>query len=93
MIPMKEKVGTELSKMIPNWAIQFEGKCGCKDMQKKMDRWGAAGCMARREQIVAHLLSQSGRLIPAFKLVPEGLKKVVAERLLRKAIKRAREAS
>lgn len=87
------KVGTELSKLIPDWAVQFKGGCGCKDMQKKMDRWGAEGCEKRRKQIVAHLLSQSDMLIPAFKLVPEAMKKVVVERLLNKAIKRAREAS
>ena len=36
---MAEPVGTELAKLIPDWAIQFKGGCGCKDMQAKMDRW------------------------------------------------------
>ena len=67
----KEKVGTELSKMIPDWAVQFKGKCGCKDMQKKMDRWGVDGCEARRAMIVTHLMGQSDFLIPVFKLIPE----------------------
>ena len=86
----KEKVGTELARLIPDWAVQFKGKCGCKDMQKKMDAWGAAGCDKRRQQIVAHLTSQSDHLVPAFKLVPNALKKVAAERLLNKAIRNAK---
>jgi len=76
--------------MIPDWAVQFKGKCGCKDMQKKMDHWGVKGCEARRTMIVAHLMAQSDLLIPAFKLVPETMKKIAAERLLNKAIARAK---
>lgn len=83
-------VGTELSKLIPNWAVQFKDGCGCKDMAKKMDRLGPDGCEERANEIVAHLMSQSDRLIPAFKLVPDTLKRVAAERMLRKAIEAAR---
>lgn len=86
----KEKVGTELAKLIPEWAVQFKGGCGCKDMAKKMDRMGADECYARRGEIVAHLLSQSDHLIPAFRLVPNSMKKVVAGRLLNKAIRNAK---
>ena len=82
-----EPVGTELAKLIPDWAVQFKGGCGCKDMQKKMDRWGVVGCRARTNEIVAHLLSQSDRLIPAFKIVPRHLKRIAAIRMLNKAIK------
>ena len=90
---MAESVGTELAKLIPDWAVQFKSGYGCKDMQVKMDRWGIAGCEAHRYEIVAHLLSQSDMLIPALKAVPIGMKKAVAERLLNKAIKRARDAA
>ena len=83
-------VGTQLSKMIPDWAVQFKGKCKCKDMQTKMDRWGPEGCERRMNGIVAHLLSQSDHLIPALKMVPATAKKMVAERMVRVAIKRAR---
>ena len=86
---MKEPVGTELAKLIPDWAVQFKGGCGCKDMQKKMDQWGVAGCTARVNQITAHLLSQSDRLIPAFRLVPEPVRRIAAIKLLKKAIKNA----
>ncbi len=84
-------VGTELSKLIPKWATQFNGECKCKDVADKMDRRGIDWCEINKDQIVAHLLSQSDHLIPAFKLVPEAIKKVVAERLLRKAITNAKE--
>ena len=84
-------VGTELAKQIPKWAVQFKGGCGCKDMQKKMDRWGPDGCYARRHQIVAHLLTQSEHLIPAFQLVPDAVKRIVAQRMLNKAIRTARK--
>lgn len=84
------KVGTELAKLIPDWAIQFKDGCGCKDMQIKMDRWGIAGCEAHRYEIVTHLLSQSDMLVPVLRAVPIGMRKVAAERLLNKAIKNAR---
>ena len=77
-----EPVGTELSKMIPEWATQFEGKCGCKDFARKMDKWGVAGCNSKRGVIIAHLLAQSEHLIPAFKLIPDAMKKLAAERML-----------
>ena len=84
---MKEKVGTELAALIPAWATQFNGKCPCRDFSKKMDSWGADGCEKRRDQIIAHLLSQQEHLIPALKLVPESLKRVIAGRLLTTAIR------
>ena len=83
-------VGTELSKLIPDWAVQFKGGCGCKDMAKKMDDRGVEWCELNKNAIVAHLMSQSDHLIPAFKLVPDALKKVAAERMLNKAIRAAK---
>ncbi len=86
---MPEKVGTELAKLIPDWAVQFKGGCGCKDMQKKMDKWGVDGCTARVNQITAHLVAQSDKLIPAFKLIPEPVRRIAAVKLLKKAIRNA----
>ena len=88
----KDGVGTQLSKMIPDWAVQFNGKCRCKDMQSKMDRWGPDGCERRIDIVVAHLLEQSDHLIPTLKMVPLTAKRMVAEKMVRTAIKRAREA-
>lgn len=92
---MKELVGTELSKLIPDWAVQFEGRCGCRDMARKMDRWGLAGCEANRKAIVDHLIQQSDKLIPAFRvasgMLPEAAKRVLATRLLNKAMRNAKK--
>ncbi len=88
------KVGTELSKLIPGWAVQFKDGCGCSDMQKKMDKWGVEGCERRRKLIVSHLTQQSDKLIPAFRaasgLLPASIKMKVASILLDKAIKNAK---
>jgi hypothetical protein len=92
-VPMpltRDGVGTELAKQIPEWAVQFKGKCNCKDMQVKMDKWGPDGCYERRNMIVAHLVGQSEHLIPAFQLVPDSIKRVIAGRMLNKAIRAAR---
>jgi len=84
-----EPVGTELAKLIPDWAVQFKGGCGCKDMAAKMDRWGVAGCIERSDQIIAHLLSQGEHLVPVLRMVPASMKRVAAKRLLNRAISNA----
>ncbi len=89
---MPEKVGTELGKLIPNWAVQSGKKCKCKDFAAKMDTWGADGCYARRDQIAAHLMAQSDHLIPAFKLIPESVRRITAYKLLGKAIRNSKKA-
>jgi len=91
---MREPVGTELAKLIPAWAVENKKGCGCKDMAKKMDRWGLAGCEARRREIVKHLTSQSDKLIPAFRiasgLLPEALRSIAANKLLNMAMRNAK---
>lgn len=82
--------GTQLAKLIPDWAVQFKDGCGCKDMQIKMDRWGPDGCEDRFDTIVNHLMTQSERLIPAFQMVPGPMRKAVARQMLRYAINKAR---
>ena len=83
-------VGTELSKLIPKWATQFNGECKCKDVADKMDRRGIDWCEINSASIVTHLMKQSEHLIPAFRLVPAPVRKIVAEKLLRKAIANAK---
>ncbi len=89
-----EAVGTELSKLIPAWAVSMKDGCGCRDMAKKMDRWGVDGCERRRARIVSHLTQQTDKLIPAFRaasgLLPASIKMKVASILLDKAIKNAK---
>ncbi len=88
-------VGTELSKLIPDWAVQFKGGCGCNDMAKKMDDRGIDWCELNRASVIAHLMSQSDKLIPAFRiasgLVPEAVKRAIATKLLNKAMRNAKE--
>lgn len=81
-----------MSRLIPEWAVQFDGKCGCKDMSKKMDHWGPDGCERKSDTIVAHLLSQSDHLVPMLAMLPEFMKKALAERMLRQAIRKARSS-
>ena len=78
--------GTALANMIPDWAVQFKEGCGCRDMQKKMDKWGPDGCLNRLDLIVKHLL------IPAFKMVPAPMRKVIATGLVRHAISQSRNS-
>ena len=85
----KELVGTELSKIIPDWAVQFEGECGCKDLATKMDKWGIEGCRQRADDIVAHLVAQDDHLIPVFKVVPKKMKEITARCLLNRAMHNA----
>lgn len=89
----EQSVGTELSKLIPDWAIKNKSACGCSDMAAIMDQRGVAWCEDNKNTIVAHLMSQSEHLIPAFRVVPSAMKKAVAEKLVNKAIENARKAT
>ena len=86
-------VGDELAKLIPDWAVQFKGKCKCKDMQEKMNLWGPDGCEEHRDFIVTHLLAQEEHLVPILKAVPTAFKKVGATRMVNLAIRNARKNS
>lgn len=87
------KVGTELSKLIPDWAVKNKSSCGCSDMAARMDKYGINWCEDNKNTIVAHLMSQSEHLIPPFKFVPAAMKKIIAEQLVNKAIENARKAT
>jgi len=80
------KPGSALESLIPKWAVQFEKGCKCKDFRNKMDKWQTAGCEARKNTIVSHLMSQSDLLIPVFRGIPVALRKAAATRLVNKAI-------
>lgn len=82
-----------MSKLIPAWAVQQGKVCQCQSMAKKLDDNGIEWCEENKNTIVAHLMSQSEHLIPAFKLVPAAMKKIVAEQLVNKAIENARKAT
>jgi len=84
------KPGSALESLIPKWAVQFKTGCKCKDFRDKMDKWQTAGCEARRDTIVSHLMSQSDLLIPVFRGIPTALRKAAATRLVNKAIEMSR---
>ena len=91
-IDLHDKPGTALASIIPNWAVDVKKGCACRDMAKKMDRWGVKGCIAHYDAIVDHLLTKgSDALIPMLSVAPAALKKAGAKRLLNKAIKLASE--
>ena len=85
--------GTELRKLIPDWAVQFEKGCSCRDIARKMDRWGPAGCRKNEAYLVNHLAKQSDKLIPSLQRVPAPLRRVVAGRILKIAIRRSERRS
>jgi hypothetical protein len=81
------KVGTALEALIPEWALHDRSGCDCKSWVRKMNDWGVKGCEANRDAIVNRLLSQSNRLIPVLRILPEPLRRFAANSLLDKAIK------
>jgi len=88
MSEYSNRPGSALASLIPDWAVQFKKGCGCKDMQKKMDRWGTQGCKSpgNYESIVAHLIKQSDLLVPMLRGLPKSVRRMGAKRLLDKAI-------
>ena len=85
------KPGSALESLIPDWVVQFKKGCGCKDYQKKMDKWGTEGCIARENQIIGHLMQQSDKLIPVFRGLPQSFRKAAAKKLLAKAIEMSKK--
>lgn len=81
-----EGVGTEISKLIPK-QLEHTG-CGCKDYAKKMNRWGVEGCKQRFDEIVEHLV-QKGSSNPLMGWIPSIATRVVAKKLLTRAIQSA----
>lgn len=86
----KNKPGTALASLIPDWIVSTKKSCSCKDYERKMNRWGTDGCIARENQIIGHLLKQDDKLIPMFRGIPMSLKKITAKKLLAKAIELSR---
>ena len=80
--------GTELHKLIPT-IFQRKG-CGCKNFAKRMNIWGPAECEVKMEVIVDHIVEKSkqSRLLG---WVPVLATRIVAERLIKRAIAKARK--
>jgi hypothetical protein len=80
-------VGTEIHKMIPSWLEQ--PGCKCKDMARKMNIWGTAGCEVNRELILNHL-ARKAKEVGFFSWVPETATKMVIDRMLTSAINKVK---
>ena len=87
-----DRPGSALESVIPKWLPAGDG-CACNDWKKKMDRWGHAGCLLRREQILTKLLHASTQLPLILRSMPEALRRAGANRLLDKALALADPAS
>jgi adenine/guanine phosphoribosyltransferase-like PRPP-binding protein len=65
---IREPVGTALANRIEGLIGIRSGKgCDCKDLARKMDSWGIAGCEKRRTDIVATLVNHRDVLSAALK--------------------------
>ena len=80
----RNKVGSALEHVIPKWLPKGDG-CKCNDWKVKMDNWGHAECLRRREQILDRLLHASTQLPLVLRSMPESLRRAGANRMLDKA--------
>jgi hypothetical protein len=87
------KIGSELAKLIPEWAVKDKSGCDCKSWVRKMNNWGEFGVKMNREAIITRLTSQRKRLIPLLQVVPEPLVRIAAGKLLDQAIANAKKDS
>ena len=81
-------VGTELHKIIPDF-LESKG-CNCTNLAKKMNIWGPENCEKKRQQIINHLVMASNKKT-ILNLIPESATRIVANKLLTEAIKRAKQ--
>lgn len=87
MRDFENKVGDALASLIPEWSTSFEGKCSCKDYQRKMNQWGWETCSTTQHAaIVNHLLSQKKHLTPILRSMPDALLRKGASILLARAL-------
>ena len=87
-----DKPGSALESVIPKWLPAGDG-CKCNDWRKKLDTWGYAETVRRREQVIDRLLHASTRLPFVLRSMPEALRRAGANRMLDKALALADPAS
>lgn len=78
--------GAELGKLIPDWLAKQSKGCGCNNLSKRMDRWGVAGCKAKREFIVQRVVAQATMLPLPLRCLPKTALKAGAAVLVDRAI-------
>ncbi len=88
---VKNKPGSALQTLIPQWSLKQNASCSCKSYAKKMDGWGTQGCEEKKPEIVQHLMDQQKELIGILKVIPASVKRKTAEQLVDKAITLSKE--
>ena len=58
VVPRRLGVGSRFAQLLSIMGIVEHGGCGCEDMQRKMNGWGAE-CRERMGEILAHLRKQA----------------------------------
>lgn len=86
----KNKPGSALASLIPDWIVSTKKSCSCKDYERKMNRWGTDGCEQRIESICEYLANQDENLISVLRNIPRGIKLKTAKTLVQKAINLSR---
>ncbi len=84
-------VGSEMAKLIPEWAVQFKEGCDCKNFQLAMDERGHKWCSDNFAYLVDHFMSQGDRLIPILRLTPNFAKKIAITHALAGAIAKVKK--
>lgn len=88
----RNKPGTALKSLIPEWFLGETKNCGCLNFEMKMNGYGVSGCEGEHfEEIVDHLMQQRNKLKRVFCLVPKSMQRIVAKRLLTNAIELAKK--
>ena len=65
---ISEPVGTALKVRIEKLITVKTGKgCGCQNLVVDMDKWGIAGSVQRREEIITHLVNNRDVLVEALR--------------------------
>lgn len=87
MHDFSNRPGDALASLIPVWSTSFNGKCSCKDYQRKMNNWGWELCSGEHhKRIVDHLVTQKKHLTPILRSMPDALLRKGASILLARAL-------
>ena len=88
----RDKPGTALKSLIPEWFLGETKNCGCRDFERKMNEYGVTGCEGKHfEEIVEHLMNQRKNLKHIFRIVPMSVQRIAVKRLVTDAIELAKK--
>lgn len=81
-------VGSLIAEGIP-WYVPKPSGCNCSSWASWLDSLSPEECEAKFDFIVNHLVSQSSKTIMS--VAPEGMRRSAAEKIVRKAIDKAKD--